>query len=152
MLSSGGIDGSGPQELLWVKIPTRLVAIIRLCPCLLPGPVPVSPWQLFADTCLSPGLLPSSFHCSLFSSSFLLSFLTPPFIYLVGKKQGCMHTTVLVGMSENSLQWWFFSFYHLGSREETQIIRLGSKHLDQLNHLTDPILFSLSSRPSLAAS
>lgn len=148
MLSLGGIDGSGPRGLIWVTIPTRLMDVIRLHPCLFPDPVPVSHWQHLADACLL-GLSHPSFTALAFFSSLPL---TPPFIYLVGEKRGCMHTTVLVRMSENSLQQWLLSFYLLSSGEQTQILRLGSKHLDQLNHLTDPILFSLNSCPSLAAS
>lgn len=47
----------------------------------------------------------------------------------------CTHGTVFLWGSENSFQESIPSFYHVNPRDETEVIRPGSKHFDLLSHI-----------------
>lgn len=53
-----------------------------------------------------------------------------------------IHSTVEVWRSEDSLEGLVLSSHYVGSEDQTQVIRPGSKHLSPRGHATDPDLVS----------
>jgi hypothetical protein len=58
-----------------------------------------------------------------------------------------VHKCVLYGQyiwhSEDNLQKWVLSFHYVGSRVQTQVVGLASKHLYPLSQLTDPRILAV---------
>lgn len=50
----------------------------------------------------------------------------------------CFYALTQVWKSEESFQGLIFSFCHMDSEDQTQAVRLSSKHLYPLSHLTSP--------------
>lgn len=70
----------------------------------------------------------------------LFCVFTSLFILWVGEES--MHTTGCMAKSEDNVQEWVLSFYHVRSRNWTWVVRLGSKHSYPLSRITSP-LFSV---------
>lgn len=76
---------------------------------------------------------------------YCLSFVSNAFIYVHGEWEA--HTTWHLCWSKDKSQKSVISFYHVGLRDWTQVVRLGSNCLYRLSHFTGPIHITFWARP-----
>lgn len=57
--------------------------------------------------------------------------------------RGHVCATACMWRLKDNLQGLFFSFYHMGAKDRTWVISLGSRHSYPLSHLIDPKQFNL---------
>lgn len=56
----------------------------------------------------------------------------------------CVHSTKYIWSSEGNFQKLLLSFYHKGSKNGTQVVRVGNKYLYPLSYLVNSYLFFLN--------